>query len=320
VLQIGFGSGGTCHSVTLHREIASIEVAELSPEVPALARRWFADINRGALDDPRVTLRIVDARSHMAVSDRTYDLILSDSIHPRFRGNATLYSRDYFTLCARRLRPGGLVSTWLPLYGMSVDDLRSVLKSLQSVFPHVQVWYPNVEPNEHTVIIGSLSPITIDWRRINERLAEPAIAADLAEVDIDGPYQLLDFEMLGDRSVKAFAGPGRLNTDDHPTLEFLAPRTLHRFSAWLANFEALRAARDPEALTIAGVSPEVRATLDRWHDATQLKLAAQAHVLQGRFEAALHDYAECARLNPDDHEAAKQVKAVRRLLPPGVIR
>ena len=41
---------------------------------------------------------------------------------------------------------------------------------------------------------------------------------------------------------------------------------------------------------------------------------------EGRFEAALRDYAECARLNPDDLEAAKQVEAVRRLLPAGVIR
>ena len=122
VLHIGFGSGGTCYAVSLHPEVESIEVVELNPDVLRVAAGWFADVNHGVLKDPRVRARIVDARSHVAVTDRTYDLILSDSTHPRFRGNAALYPRDYFADCARRLRPGGLLSTWLPLYGQSVDE------------------------------------------------------------------------------------------------------------------------------------------------------------------------------------------------------
>ncbi len=96
VLQIGFGSGGTCYSVSLHPEVESIEVVELNPDVLKVASEWFSDVNHGVLDDPRVRVRIVDAKSHVAVTDQTYDLILSDSTHPRFRGNAALYARDYF--------------------------------------------------------------------------------------------------------------------------------------------------------------------------------------------------------------------------------
>ena len=72
---------------------------ELNPDVLAVATEWFADVNHGVLDDPRVRVRIVDAKSHVAVTDQTYDLILSDSTHPRFRGNAALYARDYFANC-----------------------------------------------------------------------------------------------------------------------------------------------------------------------------------------------------------------------------
>ncbi len=109
VLQIGFGSGGTCYSLSLHREVQSIEVVELNPDVLKVAREWFGDVNHGVLDDPRVRVRIADAKSHVAVTSRTYDLILSDSTHPRFRGNAALYARDYFANCSRRLRPGGIL-------------------------------------------------------------------------------------------------------------------------------------------------------------------------------------------------------------------
>ena len=162
VLQIGFGSGGTCYSVSLHPEVESIEVVELNPDILKVSSEWFRDVNQGVLDDPRVRARIVDAKSYVAVTDQTYDLVLSDSTHPRFRGNAALYARDYIAACSRRLRPGGLLSTWLPLYGMSVDDMRGILKSFHSVFPHVQVWYENFEPHENTIVIASMQPIAID--------------------------------------------------------------------------------------------------------------------------------------------------------------
>ncbi|MDR3638524.1 MAG: fused MFS/spermidine synthase [Isosphaeraceae bacterium] len=316
VLQIGFGAGGTCWSVAQHDEITAIDVAEISPEVLAMARRYFADINHGVLDDPRVHVRIVDARSYMAVTDRTYDLILSDSIHPRFRGNAALYTRDYFALCAQRLRPGGLVSSWLPLYGLSVDDLRSVLKSLQSVFPHVQVWYPNTTPNENTVIVGSLEPIRIDWDRFTRQLAEPAIAADLAEVGVRGAFQTLDFFLTGDDGVSALATAGHRNTDDHPTLEFLAPRTINRQRAWLGNFQALITHRESVVPLVRGTDPAVRAELERWQAGTRYKLAAQVDELEGRVGDAVHDYAECVRTNPDDREAARRLDALRRTIAP----
>ena len=199
VLQIGFGSGGTCYSVSLHDEIQSIDVVELNPDVLKVAAKWFADINHGVLGDPRVRVRIADAKSYVAATTQTYDLILSDSTHPRFRGNAALYAQDYFAHCAERLRPGGLISTWLPLYGMSTDDIRGILKSFQSVFPHVQVWYANSEPHENTIVIASKQPIAIDPGAVARRLAVPAITDDLAEVGIISTSQLLDYFMLGDR-------------------------------------------------------------------------------------------------------------------------
>ncbi len=207
VLQIGFGSGGTCYSVSLHQEVGSIEVVELNPDVLKVAAEWFNDVNHGVLADPRVKVRIVNAKSHVATTDLTYDLILSDSTHPRFRGNAALYARDYIANCARRLKPGGLLSTWLPLYGMSVNDVRSILKTFQSVFPHVTVWYPNAEPNENTIIIASLEPIAIDPATLASRILDPAVAADLADVGLSSVFELLDFFLLGDRAVAAFRAP-----------------------------------------------------------------------------------------------------------------
>jgi spermidine synthase len=312
VLQIGFGSGGTCFSVSLHREVESIDVAEINPDVLNVAAEWFADINHGVLGDPRVHVRIVDARSYLAVTERSYDLILSDSTHPRFRGNAALYARDYFLRCARHLRPGGICSTWLPLYGMSVDDVRGILKSIHSVFPHVQVWYANAEPHENTILIASLSPLAIDPERLSRRISEPEVAADLAGMGVISTPQLLDFFMLGDRAVEAFSSPGRLNTDDHPRLEFLAPRSLRRKRSWEENFAALRQAREPLDPYLVNVDDSERARYARWYAGTTCKLAGQSHELAGQLQEALNAYTEGTRLNPDDLLARVRLERFRQ--------
>ena len=316
VLQIGFGSGGTCHSVSLHPEVESIDVAELNPDVLAVASEWFADVNHGVLNDRRVRARIVDAKSHVAVTDQMYDLILSDSTHPRFRGNAALYSRDYFSACARRLRPGGILSTWLPLYGQSVADIQGILRSMQAVFPHVQVWYPNTEPHENTIVIASERPIAIDPEAFGKRIAAPAVAADLAEVGMTSTAQVLDFFMLGDRAVFKFARTGRLNTDDHPRLEFFAPMSLKRRQSWVEDFDALRRAREPIGPYLSNPGPDWRSRMDRWYAGTTAKLAGQSFELEGRAEEALKAYAEGVRLNPEDVLAQVRLRMVRRAMDP----
>ena len=77
------------------------------------------------------------------------------------------------------------------------------------------------------------------------RLADAPVANDLAEVGITSMTQVLDFFLLGDRAVSEFARTGELNTDDHPRLEFFAPRSLGRRQSWADNFAALRPAREP---------------------------------------------------------------------------
>jgi spermidine synthase len=320
VLQIGFGSGGTCYSVSQHPEVETIDVVELNPDVLKVATAWFGDVNHAVLEDSRVRVRIVDAKSFVAVTQESFDLILSDSTHPRFRGNAALYARDYIANCARRLRSGGILSTWLPLYGMSTADIRGILKSIQSVFPHVQVWYENFEPHENTIVIASRQPIAIDPGALGRRLAAPQVAADLAEVGISSTNQLLDFFMLGDRAVADFSRTGRLNSDDHPRLEFLAPLTMRRKQSLMENFAALRQAREPIDPYLANADMEERAKLATWYAGTTFKLSGQSRELEGRLQETLKAYSECIRLNPEDTIVRRRIDLLRRGYPrPGAV-
>lgn len=65
------------------------------------------------------------------------DVVLSDSIHPRYAGNGSLCTLDYFRLCRRRLQPDGVISMWLPTCSMLPGNFRSVVRAVQEVFPNV---------------------------------------------------------------------------------------------------------------------------------------------------------------------------------------
>ena len=67
-----------------------------------------------------------------------YDVINVDPIDPPI---CTLYSQDFFQLCHDRLRDGGLMVQWLPLFRLSPDNIKVVLQGFLNVFEHTTVWY-----------------------------------------------------------------------------------------------------------------------------------------------------------------------------------
>src|SRR5262249_26245183 len=155
----------------------------------------------------------------------------------------------------------------------------------------------NTEPHENTIVIASRQPIAINPGFVARRLAEAPVARDLEDVGITSTTQMLDFFMLGDHAVAYFCRTGRLSTDDHPRLEFLAPRSLRRKGSWVENFAALRLAREPIDPYLEGAGPGERARLARWYAGTTWKLAGQSYELEGRAAEALKAYTQGVRLN-----------------------
>ena len=179
----------------------------------------------------------------------------------------------------------------------------------------MQVWYENFEPHENTIVIASRQPINIDPDSLSRRLAAEPVARDLADVGVVSTTQLLDFFMLGDNAVAGFSRAGRLNTDDHPRLEFLAPRSLRRKQSLIDNFAALRHAREPIDAYLTDAGPLERATLARWYAGTTWKLAGQSFELEGQLAETLKAYTTCIRVNPDDIIVRKRIDLLHRLYP-----
>jgi spermidine synthase len=210
VAIIGLGSGDTAASAGCRRDVDQrITVFEihapqhrllrdltLLPDSPARLARL--------LDDPRYTFRIADGRNALDRDGQLYDLIEADALWPTSPYAGNLYSLEFFSLCARKLKPGGMVTTWAPT--------ERVRASFLAALPYV------VEVAGGAVLIGSHAPIPIDpdqWRR---RLDVPGMVAYLGPPRIAGVWA----DMAGARPALP-GGAAALNRDLFPRDEFHSP-------------------------------------------------------------------------------------------------
>ncbi|WP_235963910.1 spermine/spermidine synthase domain-containing protein [Tautonia rosea] len=220
VLFLGLGTGLTSAAATMHPEVNRIEIVELIPEVVEAAR-FFEPENLGVVDHPKVTIRIDDARHDLMASGRSYDAIISDLFVPWESRAGYLYTVEQFQLARSRLNPGGLFCLWLPLYQLGANELTMIADSFASVFPSTSLWWGQLSSETPMMaLIGSEEPVTIEPDRVEARLP-------LLTETRDDPERYLDStETLARLYAGDWPSPARgarLNTDEHPRVEFLAP-------------------------------------------------------------------------------------------------
>ena len=120
VAIVGLGSGDTAWAVGCRGSITErITVFEIcGPNLRLLGR---VGEQAGApetllrfLGDPRVSHVVADGRNSLQNGDQRYDVIEIDALWPTNAYSGNLYSYEFFALCAKRLKPGGLMCSWCP--------------------------------------------------------------------------------------------------------------------------------------------------------------------------------------------------------------
>jgi spermidine synthase len=280
VVHIGFGSGGTAHAVSRH-PVSEIRIVELSPAVLAASSRHFGDINHGVLRDPRVRVEINDGRNFLLASPEVFDAVLSDSIHPRYAGNGSLYSEEYFRLVADRLTPDGVVSMWLPMYTLTPSNFAMIVRAFKNVFPETVVWYEPSALNSFTVVTGRKRGGPWDPEALERGFADPAVRGALADIGMQRPADLLACYLLAGAELDSFLGDTPPHVDDLPAVEYESGTLLAGDWTWLATFSRLLAHRpaEPPAAVMQVLAPEDHAGMRELWRRQGLRLEDQRRYL-----------------------------------------
>jgi spermidine synthase len=224
VLLIGYASGVTAGAV-LQYPVRRMDVVELEPSI-MIASRFFEHINHRPLHDKRTRVIADDGRNFLSATARRYDVIINEPSNPWITGVSNLFTRDYFRIAKRRLKPGGIFCTWAQTYELAPRRIKSIYKAFTEVFPHVYV-FSATSLSSDTFIIGSLRELRLDVRKLRRAFAIPSVGKEMRRAKLDGPDDLLALSLLGPRGVRSFVVGAQTNTDDNALVEFAAPRDLY---------------------------------------------------------------------------------------------
>jgi len=325
VLVIGLGSGSTVAAVASHpvREIHCVELEEAVVE----GARYFGKLNRYVLHDPRLKMFINDGRNFLLVRPDKYDVIISEPSNPWMAGVANLFSAEHYRTMRKRLNPGGVVCQWLHAYSMSPDDLRMIISTFGQTFKNVTLWvsyYPDL------LLIGTEEPQTVDFNHIRESFKIPEVARDFYPHGIRSPEGFFSCFWLNDKALRRLSAGARINSDNHPYLEFSAPKNLYRDTLKM-NFSYLNSFYEGQFPSVVNLdipferNAKVYREMVRGYAAKAMyaeaeKALAQAQTIEpeaadyyevsgilkqkiGRLEEAALDFSKAIQLNPRSAEA-----------------
>jgi len=212
VLIIGYGIGITSSAIASHPEVEHIDCIELAKPLVESAH-LYSDLNKNVQFDPRFHLISGDGRHLLQASKQKYDLISSDPTHPVL-GSGNLYTQEFFQECYQHLNQGGMVSQYLPLHKLRLEDLLGIIKTFHSVFDNSSVWLGQF----HAILIG---------RKGNEKIDFPAWKSKVENMPKDDYFYLDAYHIavnaiLDKTKIEELTKSAKINCDNRSYTEFFS--------------------------------------------------------------------------------------------------
>ena len=174
-LIVGGGDGGSAEEILKHPSIKSVTLAEIDLAVVDISRKYLQAVHRGALDDPRLDLRIEDGFAYVRNSTDTYDLIVLDLTDPG-GPSKPLYTAEFYRACAARLSPMGALTLHIASPVAHPERVRATLANLRSAFAIVCPYLTSVPLYGGLWMMAScsalLDPRTMTPREVERRIAQ----------------------------------------------------------------------------------------------------------------------------------------------------
>jgi spermidine synthase len=176
ILHLGLGAGNAPMRDALRHPHATVDVVEVDPAIPAVARDWFG------FNDERCAVHLSDARAFLRASDRRWERIVFDAYLGAGGTSELNVYPGYFTerafveLLAERISSSGFLVANVngALRGVESAPLLALLETIQEVFGQLALHsvadrttdnfaiteHPDMSlPDEHYIVIASRTQV-----------------------------------------------------------------------------------------------------------------------------------------------------------------
>ncbi len=174
VLILSGGAGGMIHEI-LKYPVSRVDYVELDPLLLTLVQKYPTPLTQSELSDPKVKIHHTDGRLFLQRTRESYDLIFIGLSSPQELQTNRLFSREFFSMARKKIKPGGILVFTLPgsltYISPELKNLNGcILDTLKMIFPFVRVI-----PGETNLYFGSDSDALIQatpqdlLKRLEER-------------------------------------------------------------------------------------------------------------------------------------------------------
>ena len=306
VLVICFGTGLTAGAAGAYPGIDLVDAVDISPGV-FRAGKFFKETNHNVLNNPKVNKIIQDGRQHLLTTSTKYDVITAEPPPPSSAGTVNLYAKEYYELTKQALKPGGIVSQWIPLHSQAENHIYQHFRTFLESFPYAMAWYPS--PRE-LILIGSNHPININLQDIEERLQNPVIKKIMSDIDFGTPYSFLGSIWYLKNELKSMGSSQRIISDNNPSLEFFLNDARDISEDGITRITESRTSFEDTFEKISQssyfLSKEKKATFKKNWDSRLKAESAEVHynlgiavMNKGNTSEAISHYKKAIELNPD---------------------
>ena len=150
VLVLGGGDGCAVREILKYDDAKNITLVDLDPAMTKLGQEYplLTNLNKGALNDPRVNALNQDGFTFLSNNNAFYDVIIVDLPDPRTVELGRLYSEEFYRIAYKHLRPGGMIITQAGSPYFATKAFNCIVKTMQSA------GFVTVPLHNHVISLG----------------------------------------------------------------------------------------------------------------------------------------------------------------------
>jgi len=257
VMVLGLASGITAGEVLCY-PVERLDILDINQGVVA-ASDFFLPWNNNVLSNSRTNLIIQDGRAHLQLTNRKYDVIISEPSNPWMAGLATLFTREFFALAEDRLNDDGIFVQWFHAYQMDWSTFALVGRTFAQVFPNSLLVLTDTSNIGYDYqLVGFKGKDKLVLENAQRKLSYAQQSKNMTLADPKLLYRLVVSEDL-----REVFGPGPVNTDSRPRLEFAAPKLMYTRNTTIGENIRSRRRLNPATMRIVKqVTTDVNAQID----------------------------------------------------------
>ncbi len=187
ILVLGGGDGCAVREILKYPKVEKITLVDLDPAMTNLGKTHpiLTELNQNSLSNEKVEVLNDDGYKYMLSNENYFDVIIIDLPDPRSIELGRLYSHEFYKICYRHLRPGGVIVTQSGSPYFATQAFSCIVETIKSA------GFETVPMHNQVITLGEWG-----WTLGVKQPPYESVKAELQKLEINVPTRWINKEAM----------------------------------------------------------------------------------------------------------------------------